>query len=235
MKKLKFICFILPLSVFAQTNLPSNYIGINHGFSLPIGQYASKNIKTGTYTTIGQVTSIDFGRYKNNWGLAGTISIAQHPVDKNTFQNQLNKDGVAAHPNDSSKWLASTVMGGVAYGSAKGKFTFEANFLTGFFFAKTPSMSVENTNTLTEDYWKFYNVLWECVGGIGIQTKAQIRYKLSKHWQLKANAALYNAKIKYKTTQEAVPEFNQPKIIHEYIMPVAVFDFSLGLAYKFAQ
>jgi hypothetical protein len=235
MKKLFFIFISIHTCVFAQTNFPSNYVAINHGLSIPLGQYATKNIKTGTYATLGQVTSIDFARYKNNWGWAGTISVAEHPIDKSSFESQLKNDGLVAHTNDSSKWLASTVMGGLAYGATKGKFTFEMNFLTGFFFAKTPSMTVENKNSIPTDYWKFYNVLWECVGGIGIQTKAQLRYQFSKHWQLKANAALYNAKIKYKTTQEAVPEFNQPQIIHEYLMPVAVLDFTLGIGYRFAK
>jgi hypothetical protein len=226
------IIIVFSLTLKAQS-IPLSHFSFQHGVSVPLFDYASKNFHSGTYAKTGGFTTLNYTHYKKNIGWTMSIGGGNQKMNATAFNNELQKQGIQARANDSSQWMSSIAMAGPSWAKYLGKWTFEGAFIAGFLFGKSPSMTVYGRSTLNEDAWKYYNYLWQCVAGIGFQTKGQVKYQCGKHWALSTGVSVYGGKLKYKTATESVPELNLPAETKFYPIKVSVFTATLGLHYNF--
>lgn len=221
-------------SISAQAQqLPLSHFSLHSGLSIPLFDYASKDFHSGTFANPGGFTTLNYTNYKKSIGWTVTLGGGNQKMNTGIFNTELQKRSIQAQANDSSKWMSSLAMGGPSWAKCQGKWTFEGAFLAGLLFGKSPSMTVLSRSTLNEEAWKYYNYLWECVVGLGFQTRGQIIYQYGKHWGVSTGVSVYGGKLKYKTQAEAIPEQNQPAQTRFYPISVSVFTATLGLHYNF--
>lgn len=136
------LLFILfsTLSVKAQ-EYPS-FVSIRSGVSIPLGDYASKELDGGSFARPGfNVTLGGAWFFKPKFGVEATASMNLHPVDVAS----LGRSRVDADPflldvtiRSDPYLIVSTMVGPAAQLPLGGRFSIKGKFLCGLLYGKTP-------------------------------------------------------------------------------------------------
>lgn len=159
----KYLLIILLLSYFgiklyAQ---PKSYFTLKSAYSLPLGEYSSKNYETGAFTTSGISLGVDGAWFfYKSIGLAADFNYSLHSVDAATLATEtfyafqdplLNNLYVRSDPYK----VISAMLGINYYYKLLDNLSIEARTLSGLLIAYTPFQLVETDYFLLgEDYFK---------------------------------------------------------------------------------
>lgn len=130
----------LNTSVFAQSS--GYYLGINSGFSIPIGEYNNKNLDNGCFTQTGFTVGLEGAWYfKKHLGVGAQFSYALHPVDVGS----LGYEKVISDPflkdltiRSDPYQIISSAMGLFYKWNFKSKWSVYGKLMAGVMWAKTP-------------------------------------------------------------------------------------------------
>ena len=140
-KLIIFILFILlSHAIYAQSK--GSFIGIRGGLSIPVGEYASKNLENGCFAQLGFTVGAEGAWYfKHYMGIGGQFGFNLHPVDVSTlgYEKVINNPFLSDLTIRSDPYQIITTAVGIyskwnfwKYLSLHGK------LLGGIMWAKTP-------------------------------------------------------------------------------------------------
>ena len=77
---------VILMSSSAPAQKKYSFVSLKGGLSIPVGQYADKNLETGCFTELGFTVGIEGAWYFKPWlGVGGQFGLNLHPVDVSTL------------------------------------------------------------------------------------------------------------------------------------------------------
>lgn len=210
----------------AVTKFSSLSVGV--GASNPVGAYAGTGgpLQNG-YARQGGVFALDFAHYKQPLGYAISLSLANHKLNENALNADLNQ---TVRYTDSSRWMASCLMGGPTYHVSCGRFFAEGHILGGFFFGKAPDVAT-NDISLKEDFYKFNNNWYDCIGTLGYQAGASAHYQVCPKMSVFVRTNYYHAKADYVIKTRYTSESGLDQKEFKFSQRTSVVDVVFGLGW----
>jgi hypothetical protein len=157
MKKISLLLMVYLVALtncFSQKNDRKGFASINLGFSIPTGNFGSKDFTDNNagYAATGIVSQITFGyKFHPNIGILGisqgqvnAVNVGDYAQDLANYYGASNPSGNTSVAVESSVYSLSGMMAGL-FGSfhITKKLNFEPRFLIGFSTATRPKMTIE--------------------------------------------------------------------------------------------
>lgn len=238
MKRFTFVCVFLGLhGLLSAQHLPQSYISLSAGSSAPVGRYAaSTELYNDGFARPGSVIALDWAKYYACFGISATVSFANHKLNQAALTQAFGPYNVTPHYNDSSRWMSSCVMAGPSWGYRTGRWTFDLRALGGFYFAKAPYIEVQEGIILPDKTQKFDNKKYDCVGALGYNIGACVRYNFSKRWFVNGRVNFYHAKPFYAVDyQQITPKYGYQTYHYEFYQKTSVSDVTIGIGYDLGK
>lgn len=231
--------FVLFCGVSFAQETPSNYVSLNGGISLPMGDFGAtsgSDFGDAGYAESGFKIDLDGAMYfYNNFGVGISIGYGQYQYDQEQFgidnleSNDNNLELTEEYTYQEDNWSGLNVLVGPQYGMQFDQLQLDFKFLIGLMSVTAPEVEL----TAKDEDEKV--VQKESSGsGFAVNLGASGTYYFSE----KLGATLKFDFISTKPTLDQqynreVPGDDPTRIDPEYDQPFSTFNIMVGLAYRF--
>jgi opacity protein-like surface antigen len=259
MKPIKILTFLTALCIsvtsFAQqkpanlsANFPANFIEVEGGVSLPLGNFGKTRTASSLMSIKGTVNDVDgwakagaFGAVDGAWffskhfGLGGMFKYGTYNLKgvdslSQGYEESFDVDTTRTTPTNYKMW---SIMPGVYYNLAiAGKFSFIARALAGMAYATTPRIYVNIEDGGVTDAPVIQNSASKAA--FAFDLGAGFRYNILKCLSVNLKADYFYTKPDFNITN-AVRINNAGREVTQYNQPLESVNFSLGVAYQFGK
>jgi len=138
---LAFFILIASIASVHSQDFPS-FVSIRSGVSIPVGEYASKDLEEGCFTQPGiNVTLGGAWFFKPKFGIEADVSVNSHPVDVASLgRARIDSDPFLVDVTIRSNpyMIVTTMLGPVAQFPVVSKLSINGKILGGLLYGKTP-------------------------------------------------------------------------------------------------
>lgn len=231
MKKTALLFLTVLLSHFAFGQ--RGYIGLHYGRSIPVGDFASRDIKNpdAGYAKPGQMAEISFGyKFGSVLGLAASVRGQMNQTD----DAAIAATAQAEHPETtwsakSNAWGMTAVMvGPYASFQLSESFSLDLRALGGFSVAGCPTITY---NTVYNGHTSWIEQAGTKTPGFAYLAGMQIKYRMIERLCIIAGADYFGATLKFKNVKMTTYEGNTYHA--NFNQPYGTVNFSVGLGFCF--
>lgn len=237
----------LSIASFAQQK-PANFIGLEGGLSVPLGNFGKAATATSLMSINGTVNDVNgyakpgwFGALSGAWffskhfGIGGMVKYGSYKLKhvdslSQGYEESFDVDTTRTTTTDYKMW---SIMPGLYYNlSLAKKLSLTARALVGIAHSSTPNITVS-----IEDGGVFdQSVVQQSASKVAFafDLGAGLRYALSHCLALDARADFFYTKPDFIIKNEGRNN-NAGREVNEYNQPLESVNFSLGIAYQFAR
>ncbi|HYG14902.1 MAG TPA: hypothetical protein VEC12_04045 [Bacteroidia bacterium] len=221
--------------LYSQEDLETHnaFIGISLGPSMPVGDFASKDIdnQSAGFASSGAIFDINFTyNISRNWGFTASLRGQSNPFDENAFENELeNENPGTLWTIHSEQWS----IGGLLIGAVRGipiseDSRVEIRAMFGFLRATLPNVEWTGRQGLIELSGKTYSASASAFTGlIGVG----YRYNITSMLALTVNADYLGAQPEFRDVKTAT---NYNTVRREtFRQKFGSINFGVGLGFLF--
>lgn len=230
------IYFLISNTASSTAQDKKGYIGISLGPSLPIGDFASKDIsnRNAGFASIGGIFDISFA-YKigtSNFGIAALLRAQANPFDEEALAesaaNAFTGIGGANWDVVSDLWaLGGIFVGGYGSFPVSDKVSFDTRALVGYSTAIIPNITLQYSD-INGRYWAFQKT--STASAFAYMLGAGFKFNMGKSFCLLTNIDLMSAKPEFKDIQTLDSESNRSSIT--YSQRISTINVSIGIAVR---
>lgn len=181
MRKIGVILLFIMFSFQLVAGDGKSFISLRSGVSIPIGDYGSKDLSVGSFTTTGVSFSAEGAWYAlNNVGFGASIAYNINPVDAVGLATEVvhNDPFMEDLTVRSDPFTMINVMGGAYYYfNIKDRVSIEPSLLAGVMFGKTPFQLYEPTFFMIGS--EYYKVTSSRDYGFAVKPGFRVNYNVS--------------------------------------------------------
>jgi hypothetical protein len=255
MKPIKILTFLTALFIsaasFAQqkpANLPDNFIELEGGVSLPLGNFGKTSTASSLMSIKGTINDVHgyakagtFGAINGAWffskhfGLGGMFKYGSYNLKgvdslSQGYEESFDVDTTRTTPTEYKMW---SIMPGLYYNLAiAGKFSFTGRALVGLAYATTPRIYVNIEDGGVTDPPVIQSPASKAA--FAFDLGAGFSYHLLKCLSVNLKADYFYTKPDF-TIANTVRITNAGREVTQYDQPLESVNFSLGVAYQFGK
>jgi len=233
------LAFVLLCGVSFAQKAPSNYVSLNGGVSLPMGDFGAtsgSDFGDAGYAESGFKIDLDGAMYfYNNFGVGINIGYGQYQYDQEQFgidnlkSNDNNLILTEEYTYQEDNWSGLNVLVGPQYGMKFDQLQLDFKLLIGLMSVSAPEVKLEAKDSEEE-------VVQEASSGSGfaINLGAAGTYYFGKHFGATLNFDLISTNAGMEQQYNRYFKGNQnERIDPEYDQPFSTFNIMAGVAYRF--
>lgn len=234
-KILGVILLLLTLKAYSQEDTETNnaFIGISLGPSIPVGDFASKDIdnRAAGFAGPGAIFDINFTyRVSANWHFTASLRGQGNPFDENALERELeNEYPGSVWTIQSEQWgIGGLLIGAVRSMPVSESSRFEARAMFGFLRATLPTVEWTGRQGILELQEKTYSTSASALTGL---VGLGYRYTLTSMLALTVNVDYLAAQPEFRDV-ETVSNYNTTRR-ETFTQKFGAINFGVGLGFLF--